>query len=61
MVIAIEPMIALGHWKVAAKNDGWTIEMADNSLCAHFEHTVVITKKGNLVVTRRPLEKLTNI
>lgn len=58
MVIAIEPMVALGGHKVHSANDGWTIVMADKSPCAHFEHTVVITEKGNLVVTRRPSEKL---
>jgi len=57
MVIAIEPMIALGHYGISISDDGWTIEMADKSLCAHFEHTVVITKNGNEVATRRPGER----
>ncbi len=57
MVIAIEPMIAIGTWKVKMGDDGWTILMADNSLCAHFEHTVVITETGNIVATQRPSEK----
>jgi len=56
MVIAIEPMIALGGWRVATMPDGWTIKMADNSLSAHFEHTVIITEDGNVVATRRPQE-----
>jgi methionyl aminopeptidase len=57
MVIAIEPMLSLSkEWRVKTKADGWTIEMIDKSLCAHFEHTLVITEKGNVVVTRRPGE-----
>jgi methionyl aminopeptidase len=57
MVIAIEPMISLsGEHRVRTNKDGWTIEMIDKSLCAHFEHTLVITKKGNAVLTRRPKE-----
>lgn len=56
MVIAIEPMIAIGHWKVETLKDGWTIKMADNSLCAHSEHTVIITETGNVVATRRKNE-----
>lgn len=56
MVIAIEPMVTLGGWQVKTLRDGWTIKTKDNSLCAHFEHTLIITKKGNLVVTRRPAE-----
>lgn len=57
MVIAIEPMIATGDWRVTTGDDGWTIVMADGSLSAHFEHTVVITEDGNIVATRRPGEK----
>ena len=56
MVIAIEPMLSLGGWKVTTANDGWTIVMADGSLSAHFEHTIIITKSGNFVATRRPSE-----
>jgi len=57
MVIAIEPMISLGGHKIITGPDGWTIEMADGSMCAHYEHTLVITKSGCEVLTRRPLEK----
>ncbi len=56
MVIAIEPMISLGGWQVETMDDGWTIRMKDKSMCAHFEHTVIITDKGNIVATRRPGE-----
>jgi len=57
MVIAIEPMISLGDWRIVEGDDGWTIEMADGSMCAHFEHTVIITKTGCEIATRRPSEK----
>ena len=57
MVIAIEPMISLGTYKVKTGDDGWAIEMNDGSLCAHFEHTVIITKGNPVVVTRRSDEK----
>jgi methionyl aminopeptidase len=56
MVIALEPMIALGNWKVETMPDHWTIRMADKSLSAHFEHTIIIEEKGNYVATRRPSE-----
>jgi methionyl aminopeptidase len=58
MVIAIEPMISMGDWRVSMGKDGWTIMMKDGSLCDHFEHTVIITEDGNIVATRRPSEKL---
>jgi methionyl aminopeptidase len=58
MVIAIEPMISMGDtFEVVTKPDGWTIEMADRALCAHFEHTVIITERGNNVASRRPGEE----
>ena len=57
MVVAIEPMVSLGTWRVTLANDGWTFVMADGSLSAHFEHTIIITKSGNIVATRRPSEK----
>lgn len=57
MVIAIEPMVSLGGWRVKTADDGWTILTSDGSLSAHFEHTMVITKSGCTVATRRPSEK----
>lgn len=57
MVIAVEPMVSLGTWKVKTADDGWTIVMGDGSLSAHFEHTIIITKSGHIVATRRPGEK----
>ena len=56
VVIAIEPMISMGSHHVTTGPDGWTVVMKDGSLCAHFEHTVIITEKGNIVATRRPEE-----
>ena len=57
MVLAIEPMISLGDWRVKTADDGWTIEMSDGSMCAHYEHTVIVTARGHEVATRRPNEK----
>jgi methionyl aminopeptidase len=56
VVIAIEPMITLGSAEVETADDGWTITPVDRSLNAHFEHTLIITKDGNEVATRRPSE-----
>ncbi len=58
VVIAIEPMITMGDYRIATVADGWTIKTADSSLCAHFEHTVVVAENGIIVATRRPNEKL---
>jgi methionyl aminopeptidase len=51
MVLAIEPMAALGSAKVRLAPDGWTITTADGSLSAQFEHTVAVTKDGFEILT----------
>lgn len=51
--IAIEPMATLGSEKIIhEKADGWTISTKDDSLAAHFEHTVLITEDGAEILTR---------
>lgn len=52
MTICIEPMASLGEWKIGTSKDGWTVKMADDSLGAHFEHTVLITDKGAEILTQ---------
>ncbi len=52
MTLAIEPMVNDGSWEVVILNDGWTAVTKDRSLSAHFEHTVAITKNGNLILTK---------
>jgi methionyl aminopeptidase len=51
MVFAIEPMVNVGTWKTRVLDDDWTVVTADGSLSAHFEHTVVVTENGPLVLT----------
>lgn len=46
LVLAIEPMIAIGDWQVDILSDNWTAVTRDRSLSAHFEHTVALTQKG---------------
>ena len=50
--IAIEPMAALGDWRIKIAKDKNTIVMADGSLGAHFEHTVLITENGAEILTQ---------
>lgn len=52
MAIAIEPMVCSGNFEVDILEDGWTAKTKDNSLSAHFEHTVAITKKGPWILTQ---------
>lgn len=51
MVLAIEPMVNVGNWKVKTQDDDWTIVTEDGSLSAHFEHTILVTEKGAEVLT----------
>ncbi|HXK40926.1 MAG: type I methionyl aminopeptidase [Candidatus Taylorbacteria bacterium RIFCSPHIGHO2_02_FULL_44_36] len=52
MVIAIEPMVVTGGWKIKHSKDGFGFVTKDGGLAAHFEHTVAITDKGPLILTR---------
>lgn len=51
MVLAIEPMINMGSYKVIIKPDGWTVVTGDASLSAHYENTVAITTNGPEILT----------
>lgn len=51
MVLAIEPMLSAGSDEVVQLNDeSWAT--ADDSLSAHFEHTVALTDKGPKILTK---------
>jgi methionyl aminopeptidase len=52
MVLAIEPMVNQGGWRVRVLDDGWTVVTADGRLSAHFEHTVAITENGPKILSR---------
>ena len=51
MILAIEPMVAMGRPEVKVLGDGWTAVTKDGSLAAHFEHTVAVTARGPLILT----------
>jgi methionyl aminopeptidase len=51
MTLAIEPMITAGRPEVYVHDDDWSISSVDESLAAHFEHTVAITSEGPRILT----------
>ena len=51
MVIAVEPMLNLGSRDIFMLEDGWTIVTDDGFPSGHFEHTVLVTKDGYLILT----------
>jgi methionyl aminopeptidase len=52
MVLAIEPMINEGTEKVILDDDGYTYRTKDGARSAHFEHTILITKKEAEILTK---------
>ena len=53
MVIAVEPMLNLGTADIYLLDDEWTVITADSKPSAHFEHTVLVTKDGYEILTKR--------
>lgn len=51
MVLALEPMTAAGKRAVKQLDDD-SFVTADNSLSAHFEHTVAVTENGPVILTK---------
>ena len=52
MVIAIEPMIAMGTYECSVLPNGWTVVTDDMLPAAHYENTVAITEDGPVILTR---------
>ena len=50
-VLCIEPMIAMGSWKVRVLQDGWTAVTEDCKPAAHYENTVVVREDGVEILT----------
>ncbi len=53
-VYAIEPIVNVGGKEVYFddEGDGYSVYTEDGSISAHFEHTVAITEKGPLILTK---------
>lgn len=54
MTITIEPMITTGTWKMKMDNNGWTARTRDGGYCAQYEHSLVITADGPVLLTEQP-------
>lgn len=51
MTLAIEPMVNYGSFRVRIEANGWTVRTRDGAPSAHFEHTIVISKDGPVLLT----------
>lgn len=52
MVLTIEPFFSTGVEWVNEEDDGWTLSVPDGNLVAQYEHTIIVTDRGALVVTQ---------
>jgi methionyl aminopeptidase len=53
MTLAIEPIVAMGSGQTITLNDNWTIVTADKMPACQWEHTILVTKDGAEVLTKR--------
>ena len=51
MTIALEPMVNQGVAVTRVLPDQWTVATGDGKLCAHFEHSIAVTKNGPMILT----------
>jgi methionyl aminopeptidase len=51
LVLTVEPFLSLGGRLAAAGRDGWTLHSKPRAFAVQYEHTVVATDRGALVVT----------
>lgn len=52
MTIAIEPMVNMSTENVKVLGDNWTVVEGNGKMCAHFEHTVLITEGDPIIMTQ---------
>ena len=51
MVLTIEPFFTTGATWVQQQSDGWTLTVPPGDMVAQYEHTLIVTDRGPLVVT----------
>lgn len=51
ITIALEPMVLAGTHHTRVLDDDWTVISSDESLTAHFEHSVAVTDHEPLILT----------
>lgn len=58
MTFTIEPLVSVGSINTKLCQDGWSLMTDDESLCAQYEHTILVTKTGCEVLTLRVDDKI---
>lgn len=52
LVIAIEPMLVEGSYKISMKPNGWVVITKDRKMAAHFEHSIAILPDGPRILSK---------
>ena len=52
LTIALEPMVAAGHYSLRTLRDHWTCVTRDGSMAAHYENTFAVTDGEPEILTR---------
>ncbi len=52
MVLAIEPMFGMGYSGIRLASDGYTYMTTDKSIAVQVEHTIAVTEKGPVILTK---------
>lgn len=52
MVLTIEPFFSTGVDWVHEEDDGWTLSVPEGHMVAQYEHTIIVTDRGALIVTK---------
>jgi methionyl aminopeptidase len=58
LVFTIEPIVVGGSSRTRVGSDGWTVRTVDGAPAAQFEHTVMASKRGPLVLTQCNSDRL---
>lgn len=53
MAITIEPMLNEGSWHSQMDDNNWTARTIDGKRSAQYEHTIIVTKDGPLILTEQ--------
>ncbi|MDR3354390.1 MAG: type I methionyl aminopeptidase [Synergistaceae bacterium] len=51
LTFCVEPMVVNGAEPVESSPNGWTVSTKDGSDAAHFEHTLLVTEDGVMILT----------
>jgi len=52
MTLAIEPIVVEGRHEVKILPNRWEVATTDNKMAAHFEHSIAITSRGPIILSK---------